>query len=80
MPFIPDINQKEILLAQNYLLKQKVGKEIEEDVEGKSAFDNVYKTVSVHCTPNNIINSFISEKGFDYEGVKNYFFIYLYFR
>jgi hypothetical protein len=74
MPFVPDYEQKDIILAQNYLkrLKNKQNdKDLNPEVEviEKEAFEKVYKLFSDKVAVTNLVGSFISEKGYNIKDV-----------
>jgi hypothetical protein len=66
MPFIPDVDQKELLLAQNYLIRKNHGLATDEllDKQGKDAYNNIYNKISSKIPVSNIFSSFIGEKGY----------------
>ena len=86
MPFIPNIEQRDLLLAQNYLVKinnidtdanepnDKNLKEYNPDSlleeQEKEAYKKVYNEISYKTSPSSLIESFISEKSYDVDHLK----------
>ena len=75
MPFIPDQNQKDWMIAQNYLLKtDKL--EISEnlDDEGRKEEEKVFKKIvnkiNNHVHISNLTESYIYEKSYEIDKVK----------
>jgi hypothetical protein len=76
MPFSPDIAQRDLLLAQNYLIKQN-SENIPQNIlnristdsilasQEKEAYERVYKDVSNNTNTSYLIESYISEKSYD---------------
>lgn len=76
MPFSPDLAQRDLLLAQNYLIKQNSSNipqnalnRISSDSllasQEKEAYERVYKDVAVNTNANYLVDSYISEKSYD---------------
>ena len=66
MPFIPDVDQRDLLLAQNYLIRKK-NNQLNNDLldqQGKEAYEKIYNKISSKLPVSNIFSSFISEKGY----------------
>jgi hypothetical protein len=72
IPMIPDLNQRELMMAQNYLIKLKnknFNEEVLLDRQEKSAYEKIFEVVSEKMTPTFLIESFISEKSYDFENI-----------
>jgi len=70
---IPDLNQRELMMAQNYLIKLKnknFSEEVLLDRQEKSAYEKIFEVISEKMTPTFLIESFISEKSYDFENIK----------
>jgi hypothetical protein len=70
---IPDLNQRELMMAQNYLIKLKnknLDQEALLDRQEKFAYEKIFQVVSEKITPAFLIESFISEKSYDFESIK----------
>lgn len=71
------MDQKDLLLAQNHILKGKVEPNgqynfdtlLEE--QEKSAYDKVYKNLSEKTSITSLVDSYISEKSYDTENLNN---------
>jgi len=71
---IPDLNQRELMMAQNYLIKEKkktFNDEVLLDRQEKSAYEKIFNNVSQKITPSFLIESFISEKSYDFENINS---------
>ena len=69
---IPDLNQRELMMAQNYLIKEKkktFNDQVLLDRQEKSAYEKIFNIVSQKITPSFLIESFISEKSYDFENI-----------
>jgi hypothetical protein len=74
MPFVPSLEQRDLLLAQSHLVKianheLKTSSEMNSDSllqqQEKEAFSKVFKEISDKTAPASIIEAYISEKSFD---------------
>ena len=75
MPFIHSLEQRDLLLAQNHLVKVNNGQSTVETNEftqdsllveqEKEAYAKVFQEISDKTTPASLIESFISEKSYD---------------
>ncbi len=70
VPILPDLEQRELLLAQNYLIKLKENSiDFDNmsllDKQEKSAHEKVFKIISKNFNPSSLIESFINEKGYN---------------
>lgn len=70
------MEQRELLLAQNYLVKLKQNLVDPKnmsllDTQEKSAYEKVFNSLSRGFSPSNTIEYFLSEKGYNIEGVFN---------
>jgi hypothetical protein len=74
MPFVPNLEQRDLLLAQNHLIKitnhisnssSKLNSDSLLDEQEKEAFSKVYKEISDKTAHASIIEAFISEKSYD---------------
>jgi len=76
MPFSPDLAQRDLLLAQNYLIKQnsenipqnalnRINSDSILASQEKEAYERVYKDVSHNTNTSYLIESYISEKSYD---------------
>ena len=60
------------MMAQNYLIKEKkktFNDEVLLDRQEKSAYEKIFNIVSQKITPSFLIESFISEKSYDFENI-----------
>jgi hypothetical protein len=66
MPFVPDVDQRELLLAQNYLIRKKNGTLGDHllDAQGQEAYEKIFNKISNKLPISNVFSSFISEKGY----------------
>jgi len=77
------MDQRDLLLAQNHLIKNKNSNETSSydhiqliESQQKNAFKKVYNNISIKSNITGVIESFISEKSFDTENLnenKNFF-------
>lgn len=78
IPFTPDFDQRELLRAQNYNIKNK-GKEAnqaekEENVNEKIAYEKVNSNIKENFDGSNLIDFYLSEKAYNYGNVKKKIF------
>jgi hypothetical protein len=71
---VPDLDQRDLMMSQNYLIKRK-NKNFNEDAlidrQEKSAYEKIFANVSEKISPSFLIESFISEKSYDIENIKS---------
>jgi hypothetical protein len=74
MPFVPNLDQRDLLLAQNHLVKltnhikvpsTKLNSESLLEEQEKEAFSKVFKEISDKTAHASIIEAYISEKSYD---------------
>ncbi len=69
---IPDLNQRELMMAQNFLIKEKnktFNEEVLLDRQEKSAYERIFNVISEKITPSFLIESFLSEKSYDFDNI-----------
>jgi hypothetical protein len=86
IPFLPDLDQRELLMAQNYLIKQKEenGFEINKknqasffnqnsliEKQEKIAYERIYSIIKEKISNSDIIDSYIYEKSYDFDNIKS---------
>lgn len=80
IPFVPDFDQRELLRAQNYNIKQKLNKksdkEIDLNINEKIAYEKVTETIKDNFNGSNLIDFYLNEKSYNYGNVKQNFSIF----
>jgi hypothetical protein len=68
MSFVPSLDQRDLLLAQNYLLKVRNGENNDQnlfDKNEKDAYNRIFAFISKKLNLTDLVTTFISEKGYD---------------
>jgi hypothetical protein len=71
LPFVPSLDQKDLLLAQNYLIKIARGERNETllDKQEAEAYNKIFQLISQRFTLTQIVGGFIGEKGYQIEDI-----------
>jgi hypothetical protein len=73
---MPSMQQRDLLMAQNYLVKIKNGSLNENalsliELQEKSSYEKIINLLTNRITPASIIDSFLSEKSYSFEDIRS---------